>query len=160
MQSEAAMPLTTHPENTSLTPSERMVNIIRMVRRICVLREDGEMLDARRVEEGELLPAVEAFRKARGEEALPEPALQEIFAIETRRVADAGVLCELLVPRLAARLPTFAVAGAINAAPVTRVPSAAVPAPGGPPAIPDLLDAMLAADRASAREKAPERSKF
>lgn len=158
------MPLTTHPENTPLAPTERMVNIIRMIRRICLLREDGEMLDAKRVEDAELLPAVEAFRKARGEEALPEKALEEIYAIETRRVADAGVLCELLVPRLVARLPGLAmagaVAGAVNVAPVSRAAAATVPSPGGPPAIPDLLDAMLAADRAGARDRSANRSKF
>jgi hypothetical protein len=153
------MPLSTHPENTPVAASERMVEIIRMVRRICLLREDGDMLRARRVDETELQPAVDDYRKMRGDEALPDRALEEIFAIETRRVAEAEVLCELLVPRLVARWPVAVSPGTVDATPVSRI-SSPVAAPAGPPAIPDLLDAMLALDRAGARRSAAPRSKF
>ncbi len=134
-----------------------------MVRRICLLREDGEMLRARRMEETELQPAVGEYRKMRGDEALPERALEEIFAIETRRVADADALCELLVPRLTARLPFGVSTGTTAAVPVSRVASpigAIGAAPAGPPAIPDLLDAMLALDHAGSRRETAPRSKF
>ncbi|HET7535707.1 MAG TPA: hypothetical protein VFJ90_04585, partial [Candidatus Didemnitutus sp.] len=114
----------------------------------------------RRFEQDELQPAVASYRKMQGDEALPERALTEIFAIEERRVADADALCELLVPRLVARLPAAISSGNTPGAPVLRTPAAAVVAPSGPPAIPDLLDAMLALDRAAARPKTAPRSKF
>lgn len=154
------MPLSTHPESAPNAEGQRMGEIIRLVRRVCLLREDGEMLRARRFEQDELQPAIASYRKMQGDEALPERALTEIFAIEERRVADADALCELLVPRLAARLPSAISTGNNPVAPVSRTPAVAVSAAAGPPAIPDLLDAMLALDRASARPKAAPRSKF
>ncbi len=121
---------------------------MRLLRRTCVLREQGDGIAAERLLEGEVTKAVQEFRDVHGAEALPEQELLDLLAAEERRVAEAAILCELLLPRLL---------GAISAArpdavtrPVTRPLSsgprpAAVPA--GSPAISDLLDAMLAAER-------------
>lgn len=94
--------------------------------------------------------AVRDFRLEHGPETLPESELQALFVREEQRVAEAAILSELLLPRLVDALP---VPAGRNRPPP---PSArAEPAPprqhtepaAAPPAIPDLLDAMLAAER-------------
>ncbi len=83
-----------------------------------------------------------------GAEALPDQELLVLFAAEERRVADAVILCELLLPRLLAALPTARPDAAARSVARTLPPSARTATiPAGPPAISDLLDAMLAAER-------------
>lgn len=118
----------------------------RLIRHVCLLRECGEAARAAQLHDRELANAVRDLRLAHGPEALPESELRAMFATEERRVAEAVILSELLVPRL--------VAGGIPAAaagprPSVQPPSGAprVGPPAGPPVISDLLDAMLAAER-------------
>jgi hypothetical protein len=122
-----------------------MAALSRLVRQVCLLRECGEADRAARLHEGELANAVRDHRLTHGPEALPESELRAMFATEERRVADAVILSELLAPRLvAAGVP----APAAGPRPVQSPPAAHRPAvPAGPPAISDLLDAMLAAER-------------
>lgn len=121
------------------------------------MREQGDA-GARTLEENDLGNAVRDYRLADGVESLSEAKLQALFLEEERRVADAAVLAELLVPRLrqaiavadpVARYPVSPVATPREeAATYVRTPE---PAAAGSVAIPDLLDAMLAADGAARR---------
>jgi hypothetical protein len=85
-----------------------------------------------------------------------------VFANEERRVADAVVLAELLIPQLAAAGPVGSGAGRRTQLPAGReAPAVSHPSPApaaGAPAIPDLLDAMLAADAAARRQPAARRA--
>lgn len=128
-----------------------------MVRQICLLREQGEAVAATRLEENDFATAVRDLRLAEGLEAVTEAELQAMFLNEERRVADAVVLAELLIPRLAGAMAPAAANGQRPATiqlrtrdepvSVTRVAESGA----GSPAIPDLLDAMLAADSAARR---------
>lgn len=124
---------------------------------MCVLREQLDAEAAKRLEQKELGDAIRDLRLVAGPDALTDAELKSIYATEERRVADASVLAELLVPRLVASLPA---AGATprSPAPMPRPePDAPVERPttanplGGVPDIPDLLDAMLSSERSAAR---------
>lgn len=135
-----------------------MSGIVRLVRRICVLRERGEAAAAARLEENDFATAVRDLRLAEGPDALPAEELQTIFAAEEQRVANAAVLAELLIPQLRGALAdgAFPSTGpATNLRRETPAPFAVarVSEPvAGSPAITDLLDAMLAADGAARRQ--------
>jgi hypothetical protein len=125
-----------------------------LIRRLCLLREQAAEPEAVRRAENEFAAAVRDFRLAHGVEALPESDLEALVATEKSRVADALILSELLAPLLNAS-PRAAAASAVgngqaSPAPVRRATSPRPPT-GESPAIPDLLDAMLAADRGRAR---------
>ena len=121
--------------------------ISRLIRQICLLRAQAEPVQAARLQETELAEAVREFRAAHGSEALPESELQAMFSREESRVADAVILAELLVPRLVSGLPvsTRPIPDATHSAP--SLVEAARRNERGAPDIPDLLDAMLAAER-------------
>lgn len=119
------------------------------------MREQNAEEEAAQLEKNDLANAVRDIRLKEGLEALTEAELQGMFVTEEQRVADAAILAELLAPRLA--LPAAVATGPKpTLAPVreSEVPVSfsrvAAPAPGGT-GIPDLLDAMLAADKASRR---------
>ncbi len=144
--------------STNLEPpvAGRVAGITRLMRRICLLREQGDAGQAARLREHDLAAAVRELRAAHGAEALSDDDLRALFAAEEQRVAEAVVLAELLIPQLVGgRAP--APAKSVPAAPVPahpRVPAA----PPGPPGIPDLLDAMLAAER-NGRRPSPAASR-
>lgn len=122
-----------------------MVSLARLIRQVCLLRECGETDRAAQLHDNEFATAVRDYRLAHGPEALPESELREMFAVEERRVAEAVILSELLAPRLVGVIPA-ASAGPRPAAHVLPAAARSSP-PSGPPAISDLLDAMLAAER-------------
>lgn len=133
-----------------------MAGVSRLIRRICLLREQGSAGEAERLEREELpmaWPAVTA------DEAAQADLLQRIFSRETERAADAAALSELLLPHLLARLTPPAIPGrGTPSRPDPGLPAAPVVRPAvsaGSPAIPDLLDAMLAAERSNRRPLAP-----
>ena len=137
-----------------------MAAISRLVRRVCLLREQGELSEAREFESTQLADAVRTYREASGAEALTESQLHEMFLIEGGRAADASALCELLIPRLTAVLSA--------PAPHEQRPRrVAAPPPlkretspeGGHPDISELLDAMLAAERTGRRVTQGTRSR-
>lgn len=129
----------------------------RLVRRICLLREQGEAATAAQLEQNEFANLVRDFRLAEGPEALPESELRTMFANEERRVADAMVLAELLIPHLAGSITkvnrTTVQPSAVSTPEFPISFSRAAESPVGSTAIPDLLDAMLAADSAARRQK-------
>ncbi len=137
----------------------RLSGITRLVRRICLLREQGDTVSAVRLEENDLATAVRDLRLAEGLEAVTEAGLREMFAAEERRVADAVVLAELLIPQLAGSFSTGATAGQRpgsnpSVGRTEPLPATRMVEPGtASPAIPDLLDAMLAADSAARRQR-------
>ena len=135
---------------------------MRLVRRICVLREQGEAAAAAALEENEFPTAVRDIRLAEGPDALPEGELQAIFLNEERRVADAMVLAELLIPRLVGSIPAVSTAEPRQSMNDSREKIARHSRPtepaNGSPAIPDLLDGMFAADDAARRQSANHRT--
>jgi hypothetical protein len=154
---------------SQLTPGEgdRMAGIARVLRRICLLREQGDAAEAQRLRETELGNAVRDFRLKHGAESLSESELRALEQREEQRIADAVVLAELLIPQLVAARTMAAPAPARRepdrhpAAAVISFPDNVSVAPRAPasgsPAIPDLLDAMLAAERNGRRATADQR---
>lgn len=125
-----------------------MAGIARLVRRVCLLREQGEAAQAAHLQGNELANAIRDFRLQHGPAALPEEKLGEMFASEEEHVVDAMVLAELLIPQLTRFMPEAVISRPVPPAVETprSVPSPRVLA-GDSPAIPDLLDAMLEAER-------------
>jgi len=129
-----------------------MAGLSRLVRQICLLREQGDPAGAARLQEKDLATAVADMRQAHGAAALPDDALAALFAREAQRVSEALLTAELMVARLAelwSPLPAVVrtASGPAGSASARSLPAA----PAGPPAITDLLDAMLAAERTSTR---------
>lgn len=137
-----------------------------MCRRICVLRERGESMEAARLETDELAELLAALRAGGETDDAIQQRLTTLFAIEEERVADAAVLAELLLPALRghATTPDAAsgaseparpdIAGEKNA---SSRPSAAT-APAAPPEprkrstdIATFIDEMLAQESTPAR---------
>jgi len=131
-----------------------VAGITRIIRRICVLREQNNLLVAEQIEQNEFVPTLRELLLRHGPELLSERELLEIFRVEEKRVADAAVLAELITPQLARALasassalsPVRAGAGATNVRD-TSIPFSRTAAAGTSPMIADLLDAMLAAER-------------
>jgi len=139
---------------SSLRPedSARVTGLSRLVRQICLLREQGDSAGATRLQENDLATAVTEVRRVHGADALRDAEVDALFATETRRVTEASLTAELLINRLAelwSPLPVVARSGPAAGAARESVP--ARPIPAGPPVISDLLDAMLAAERPSTR---------
>jgi hypothetical protein len=142
--------------NSSQRPDDAacLAGLSRLVRRVCLLREQGDTAEAGRVQQGELATAIRDFRLARGPDALSEETLASLFAAETERVAEALCTAELLIQRLTS---IWSTAPAPVAAPGVREPTVVevrAPTrliPAQPPVISDLLDAMLASERTSTR---------
>jgi len=132
-----------------------LAGLARLIRQVCLLRESGDAAQAAQLRNGGLADAVRDYRLAHGPQALPESELQAMFAAEERRVAEAAILSELLVPRLAACFPADSASG--RSAPLRPgaarggISTGPAPSPVGPPVISDLLDAMLAAERNTGR---------
>lgn len=128
-----------------------MAGIVRLIRRVCLLREQGDAVAAARLQDGELASAITAFRLESGPASLSEDRLGAIFISEAEHVAEAIILAELLAPQLARLLPG---PGPSRPALFAPLPAAIPPSrsvPGEVPAISDLLDAMLAAERTGRR---------
>lgn len=129
-----------------------------MIRQVCLLRERGDAEQAAQLGNSDLANAVRDYRLAHGPDALPEKELQAIFTTEERRVAEAAILSELLVPRLTACFPAgreATVSMSSRPGPARgAISSIPAPPPAGPPVISDLLDAMLAAERNAGRASA------
>ena len=141
--------LTTPSTNLEPPVAGRVAGITRLMRRICLLREQGDAGQAAHLHEHDLAAAVRELRADHGAEAVSEDELRALFAAEEQRVAEAVVLAELLIPQLVGDRPPV---------PAKSIPAPAAPprplapaAAAGSPAIPDLLDAMLAAERTGRR---------
>jgi hypothetical protein len=150
--------LSTHPSSDRATEAGRLAGIVRLIRRICLLREQGDAATAGRLQAGELASAVADFRLAAGPASLSEEKLCALFVSEAEHVAEAMVLAELLVPQLARLMPGIGAARVPLFVPTPVAAPAGRLAPGESPAIPDLLDAMLAGERTGRRHPtAPSR---
>lgn len=133
----------------------RQTGVSRLVRQICLLREQGDTVEAGRLEANDLAALVDEIRREQGGATLRDEELQEIFSVETQRIADATLVADLLIPRLLETWNSFS-AALPRPRPAATTPEpapirAATTVPAGPPAISDLLDAMLAAERMSTR---------
>lgn len=128
-----------------------------MCRRICVLRERGQLDDAAQLEATDLAALLAVCRRT-GNDAEITPRLDAIFAAEEERVANAAVLAELLVPLLSRELHTSLPASPL-VAPAALPASSAAPAPSRPPRAepPDIagfIDEMLALDEPMSHRRA------
>ena len=133
-----------HPEN----PAAK--NLRQLYRRICLLRGTGQVAEAVRLEESELPAAVAATQAAGADEA----AISSLCQAERARVADLQDLAEILAPMLAKTLgaaiglatkPAAAVVSSITA---RAAASKAVTKATVVPSVADLIDSMLAQERA------------
>jgi hypothetical protein len=133
----------------------RQTGVARLVRQICLLREQGDTVEAGRLEANDLAALVDQIRREQGGDALRDDELSALFAAETQRISDATLVADLLIPRLLETWNSFSAAlpRPRPAAPASEPAPVRAPAtvPAGPPAISDLLDAMLAAERMSTR---------
>jgi len=144
--------LNNHNSSQGLDEAGCLSGLARLVRQICLLREQGDAAEAGRLQQAELAVAVGEFRRAHGSDALPEEKLAALFAAEADRVAEALLTAELLIKRLTAIWPAAPAAAAVAREPAVAAPrTPARPAPSQPPVISELLDAMLAAERTSTR---------
>lgn len=132
------------------TPAWKAVT--RVCRRICILRERGQLDEAEHVHAAELAPLL-ASCKATSSEQEVATQLDAIFAAEEERVATASVVAELLLPRLARELraaPAANVGAPETAASVGNPDTSVAPAPRLPaPAPADIaafIDQMFAQD--------------
>lgn len=119
----------------------------RLVRRICLLRELGDEEGANALEENELGSLAQS---ADGPPASRE-LLDAIFAAESERAAETAMLAELIVARLTRFSSGRAALAVVTSDGAAATDSEPMARPAGPPAIADLLDAMLAQDRPAAR---------
>ena len=142
-----------HPSSSHRTvDADRVAAISRLVRKVCLLREQGDVSGADGIESTQLADAVRSLREDSGGEGLPEVELREIYAVERKRVADADALCELLVPRLQGFAPSTATSTpTVRSTVLTVTSSRPASSTEGSPGIPELLDAMLAAERTGRR---------
>jgi hypothetical protein len=139
-----------------------------LYRRICVLRARGHSAEADRLYSTEFAQALEAGRSSTEADPDRDNRLQVLLAAEEERVAAAEALAALLAPLLVEQLRGLLPAGAPDLSPArsgepnpfTETPVAALvrPAPGTPPAIADLIEGMLAQERAAARTPASRRA--
>ena len=152
--------VTSLPFNPSPADLNPLAGISRCIRRICLLREQGDTAEAALLEQSDLANAVRDIRLARGPDALPESELRSMFVTEEKRVTDAIILSELLIPELVKSfssaasnppMPRPANSGPAPAYSSDSVPPFAQSASVGGPAIADFLDSMLASERSSRR---------
>lgn len=135
-------------------------DIARVCRRVCVLRERGQIEEAERLRAGELMEKVAIARSPAETDTAVTERLNAIFAAETERVANASVLAELLAPLLTGQVFSPEAARAIEtttkpapiAAPVASSGVVEKPAPPRAGSIADFIDEMIA------QEKPPVRS--
>jgi hypothetical protein len=141
-----------------LAEANPLAGIIRCIRQICLLREQDNITEAERVEKNEFANTLRDLRLEYGPGFLPESELRSMFAAEQKRVADAVVLSELLIPQLVKSFPAVATASPQSKAALvssnsrdSSVPIPQAAAAGVSPMIADLLDAMLASERSGRR---------
>jgi hypothetical protein len=75
--------------------------------------------------------------------------------LERNRIADAEIICELLLPRLSGAVPAAGRASAPRKHIPKRLPEPKTTATAESAEIPELLDAMLAAERTGPRIAQP-----
>jgi hypothetical protein len=147
----------TLPAYLPAVEDDEITRITRLIRRICVLREQGEAAAAQNLERDQLAVALDGLHASEGTEALPDDEVQRIFAAERTRAAEAQVLAEMLIPQLIGHFPPPATPVQNHKPALPRVdpppPELRPVVNGGTPAIPDLLDSMLARESAAARRK-------
>ena len=146
------------PIQVSSAEAVSVAGITRIIRRICLLREQNNILAAEQLEQNEFAAALRELVLLHGPELLSERELLDIYRAEEKRVADAAVLAELLAPPLIRALSTASVSlspARPNAAATngrdTSIPFSRTAVEGASPMIADLLDAMLASERPANR---------
>lgn len=156
----------TVPSSRDLAPNtprsaELEADALRLYRRICVLRATGETTAADHLELGDFARA--SADVSSSADRLPETeSWQARLLAERKRVEDAQLLAELLVPLLAERLAdslsaTLALAGDTGASSAATARKAkasrARPTPSAPLEIADFIEGMLAQERAEVRDR-------
>ena len=124
--------------------------LARLLRQASVLREQNDTAGAARLEANEIPATVRSIRLAHGPDALPDAELQAMMVAEDQRVVEAVILAKLLISQLVVTSPVISERGRSNSA--RSMPEPVAPKTmAGPPAISDMLDAMLAAERTGRR---------
>jgi hypothetical protein len=138
--------------------------VARLCRRVCVLRAQGRLDEAGNLHTQSIGPLIAALQAGREPTVSVEERLAATMAAESRRVADAALLAELLAPMLGVRAgittPASPVVGTAAALPDVR-DFAPPSTPARPVAsIADFLDEMLAQEtpQASPRNASERRA--
>ncbi len=132
--------------------------LARLCRRIWVERQrSGQQVSSPEVEFQQALGEIHAQF---GPDVLTEEDLWEIVRVEEKRVADAFVLAELLLPRLLTALRTKHPGPATTslAPPPSSSPEPRASPPAAPLGIADLLEGMLDQQRSELRSR-PSKSR-
>ncbi len=133
-----------------------LTGIIRLVRRICLYREQGETARAARLHADELVAAIAEYRLWHGPDSLTDEKLCVLFVNETDHVREAMALAAALAPDLAGVVPPEGPEAEPVFPPVKPLGSVK-PFPDNPPAITELLDAMLTAEPPEQRPRSADR---
>lgn len=129
--------------------------LARLCRKICIARERDGQLD--RSLESEFQHALAEIHAHFGSESVSEEDLWEIVRVEEKRVADASVIAELLLPRLLtalrSQLPAPAPSPSLAPPPSASTPEPRTLSPAAPLGIADLLEGMLDQQRSELRSR-------
>ncbi|MEO5957920.1 MAG: hypothetical protein ABIZ49_12400 [Opitutaceae bacterium] len=137
-------------------------DVARLCRRICTLRERGQMEEAESLRVGPLAEMLAPYRIETKSDAETTRRLELIYAAEAERIANAAVLASLLAPLLNDHLQAL-VTALSHAAPVSSLashPASVAPRAEkkSPPArrpavgsIADFIDEMIAQERPPTR---------
>jgi hypothetical protein len=136
--------------NDSSAAAEDLTGIIRLVRRICLFREQGETARAAHLHADELLSAIAEYRLWHGPQSLTDEKLCVLFVNETEHVREAMALAAIVAPDLA-RLVQPEGPESEPIFPRIQPVGSIKPFPDGPPPITELLDGMMAAGRPATR---------
>jgi hypothetical protein len=132
--------------------------VTQIYRRVCVLRAQGRGGDAAQLYAGKFSEALDVIEQFAGAGPDTEARLQSLLAAEDERVASASVVAELVTPLIADRLREIFPGTSSPSAPrneSVEKPAASSPAsqaPGSAPSIADLIEGMLAQERAAPRD--------
>jgi hypothetical protein len=129
-----------------------LTEITRLVRRICLFREQGDNARADRLQTDELLTRVAEYRLWHGPETLTDEKVCTLFVSETDHVREAMALAAALAPDLAAVVPPES-PEAESVFPPMRPLGTVKPFPDQAPAVGELLDAMRSAKAPSRGEQ-------
>ncbi|MES2694089.1 MAG: hypothetical protein V4773_11495 [Verrucomicrobiota bacterium] len=140
------------------SPLNAWKDVTRVCRRICVLRERSDHMEASRLESGALSELIAALRMAGESEEAVGNRLAEIFAVEEERVANASVLAELLLPALTAQLSS-APAESRKGFPDTPAPLAPLRLEEAAAPRPPTTDIATFIDEMLTQETAPPRAR-
>jgi hypothetical protein len=142
--------------------------VTQIYRRVCVLRSQGRGGEAAQLYAGKFSEALDVIEQFAGAGPGTEARLQALLAAEDERIATVSALAELLTPLLVERLREIFPINGPQSTP-EKFPGGKVssenaafspdkPDPASAPSVADLIEGMLAQERAAAPRDAQRAS--